>query len=340
MIYYYYLMILVIIVLVLNNFLKKNFFLTSNTGDNHQLFTSNSQVPLSGGLVLYLGFLYTYVEQISIIVPLSLLLSIGIFSDLKILTSAKLRLFLQIFIVLLFTTLNDLKIADTRLELLDLFLNYDVFNYSFVIFCILIVINGTNFLDGLNTLNLGYYLLVTGSLWFLEHNNLIIIDTFNVSYIFYLLLCVYFLNFFNLLYLGDSGSYILGFMYSFFLINVYNQNFTILSPFFIILLLWYPCFENLFSMIRKNKLNISTLKPDTNHFHQLVFFYFKKKLQFNILLTNVFSANLINIFNIFNFIIALKYIYHTKILIGLILLNLISYIIIYLSLFSFKIKKV
>ena len=35
----------------------------------------------------------------------------------------------------------------------------DIFNYIFVTFCILIILNGTNFTDGLNTLVIGYYLI-------------------------------------------------------------------------------------------------------------------------------------------------------------------------------------
>ena len=55
---------------------------------------------------------------------------------------------------------------------------------------------------------------------------------------------------FNQFFLGDSGAYFLSFFIGFILIEIYNANLKI-SPYFIILLLWYPCFENLFSIIRK-----------------------------------------------------------------------------------------
>ena len=79
--------------------------------------------------------------------------------------------------------------------------------------------------------------------------------------------------------MGDSGSYALGLMCGYFLIKIYELNQEI-SPYFIILLLWYPCFENLFSIIRKFSFRKSPINADNNHLHQLVYFYLKKKRKF------------------------------------------------------------
>ena len=54
----------------------------------------------------------------------------------------------------------------------------------------------------------------------------------------------------NKLFMGDSGAYVLGTICGYLLIKVHGENQEI-SPYFIILLFWYPCFENLFSIIRK-----------------------------------------------------------------------------------------
>ena len=43
-----------------------------------------------------------------------------------------------------------------------------------------------------------------------------------------------------------------------------------ISPYFIILLIWYPCFELLFSMIRRIVLNFYSYEPDTMHLHQMI----------------------------------------------------------------------
>ena len=66
---------------------------------------------------------------------------------------------MQISLVILFVSITDLKIQDTRIFLLDELLENMLFNCLFVSFCILILINGSNFIDGLNTLNIGYYLI-------------------------------------------------------------------------------------------------------------------------------------------------------------------------------------
>ena len=149
---------------------------------------------------------------------------------------------------------------------------------------------------------------------------------------------VFLLNFFNKFYLSDSGSYLLGFIFSVFLIYLYNSN-NNLSPFFIILLLWYPCFETLFSMIRKKILNKSVMNPDTNHLHQLIFFFIYRNFKIQIIHANIIAANVINLYNLIIFLIAMNFINHSQIQIMLILLNLIIYTVIYFKVFIFKIQK-
>ena len=103
---------------------------------------------------------------------------------------------------------------------------------------------------------------------------------FPITFLIPSLILLFFLNIYNKLFLGDSGSYLLGFLFSIELINFYLNNLNI-SPFFIILLLWYPAFENLFSILRKINFNKSPIYPDTNHLHQLIFSFFRKKKIFS-----------------------------------------------------------
>ena len=178
--------------------------------------------------------------------------------------------------------------------MLDRLLSYNVFNYIFVSFCILIVINGSNFFDGLNTLNLGYYLLISLVIYYLKKNNSIFVNETFINYILIVLIIAFFLNLTNKIYLGDAGSYLLGFTFSIFLINLYIENSQI-SPFFIIVLLWYPSFETLFSIVRKNIMNKSPMEPDSNHLHQQYFIFCASAS--NKYLSNL-SANLINLYNL------------------------------------------
>ena len=137
-------------------------------------------------------------------------------------------------------------------------------------FCILVVINGYNFIDGVNTSLIGYCLIISSSLYYLELNGIQVSQILDLHSLISVLVAIFILNFFNKLYLGDSGSYLLGLLFAICLIDTYQINDS-MSSLFIISLLWYPAFENLFSILRKVKFSISPINPDTNHLHQLLF---------------------------------------------------------------------
>ena len=338
--YLIYLLLLTSCVVILNKYLVDKKFLTSNTGDEHQKFTSKINTPLTGGILIYLSFLYLF-NQLDkyFILFSSIIFLLGIFSDMKFLKSAKFRLFLQMLFILIFVYLSEMRINDTRVFLLDQLLTNSFFNNIFVVFCILIIVNGSNFFDGLNTLCIGYYLIISLIVFYLNLNgNIVINDIVIINFITVLLIC-FILNSFNKIFLGDSGSYLLGFIFAIFLIELYNLNRHI-SPFSIILMLWYPSFELLFSMIRKKTLSMSPLEPDSNHLHQLLFHFLKKKNTLKISSANFMSANLINAYNLIIFLISMNNITNTQIQIILILLNLTIYTVIYFKLFILKNKKV
>jgi UDP-N-acetylmuramyl pentapeptide phosphotransferase/UDP-N-acetylglucosamine-1-phosphate transferase len=211
-------------------------------------------------------------------------------------------------------------------------------NYFFVTFCILIIVNGSNFIDGMNTLCIGYYLLITSIIYYLKLSDLISIENISILYLFIVLLFAFIINLKNKFFLGDSGSYLIGFIFSILLINIYKWN-PGLSPFFIILLLWYPSYENLFSIFRKNILKKSAMYPDANHMHQLIFFFIRKKYKFTSFVTNIFTAQLINFYNLLIMLIALNFINKSMTQVYLIFFNIMVYNIIYFKLFKFKYTK-
>ena len=334
-----YLFLLTFLLLLINRIFLRNDILISETGDRHQKFASKQKVPLTGGIFLFLSFLFFINDQIlSFILFSFLILLLGIFSDLKQIKSALTRLIVQISLVLSFVVFNDLQLLYTKIYLLDKLLSYEVFNYLFVSFCILIVINGSNFFDGLNTLNLGYYLSLTLCIYYLGLNDFIFLNEVLINYILVILLISFILNLMNKIYLGDAGSYLLGFTFSIFLINIYLEN-TQISPFFIILLLWYPSFETLFSIIRKNIMNKSPMKPDSNHLHQHIFYVIYKNNTLTKYSSNLLSANLINLYNLIIFIISVNFFSNSQIQVLLILLNISLYTFIYFKLFITRYKK-
>ena len=334
-----YLLTLTIIFLFINKLLIQKKILISETGDLHQKFASKSSVPLTGGLFIFFGYFYFINEKIFSFMIFSFIIFIlGIFSDLKLIKSASKKLLLQIFLILSYTVFNDVQINDTRLIFLDNILHNNYINYLFVTFCILIIVNGSNFIDGMNTLCVGYYLLITFIIFYLQLNEIIALKYISIFYILILLLFVFLLNIVNQLYLGDSGSYLLGFSFSIFLISIYNWN-QYISPFFVVLLLWYPSYENLFSITRKNIIKRSPMYPDAKHLHQLIFFYIIKKLNRNIFLANILTAQIINFYNLIIFFIGLNFMHNSIIQILLILFNIGVYTLVYLKFFKFKYQK-
>ena len=334
-----YLLSLTIFILFINKLLIKKKILISETGDIHQKFSSKSSVPLTGGFFIFLGYLNFLDEKIfSFILFALIVLILGIFSDLKIIKSAQKKFFLQILLILSYVIFNDVQINDTRIIFLDYILQNNYINYFFVAFCVLIIINGSNFIDGMNTLCIGYYLLISSIIFYLQLNEIIAIKDISIFYIFILLLTIFLLNLVNQLYLGDSGSYLLGFSFAIFLISIYNWNQHI-SPFFIVLLLWYPSYENLFSIFRKNVLKRSPMYPDAKHMHQLVFFYIKKKYDLDILLANILTGQIINFYNLIVFLVSLNFINNSKVQILLILFSIMVYTATYYKFFKYKYEK-
>ena len=116
---------------------------------------------------------------------------------------------------------------------------------------------------------------------------------------------------------------------------IYKENPNI-SPYYIILLIWYPCFELLFSIIRKFNLNSSPIKPDTNHLHQLIFYLLKIKFNLSSLKSNNISSLIILLYNFFIIFLGSKSIYNTQLQIILIILSALVYTFVYNFLLKYK----
>ena len=228
-------------------------------------------------------------------------------------------------------------IGSTRINFVDQILQNNYFNYCFVLFCLLVLVNGSNFIDGLNGLLIGHYLLILFFLiWLNPELNLFL--EYNLLWnLLYILTFIFILNFANKLFMGDSGSYSVALFFGILLIKAYysNQSF---SPFFVILLLWYPCFENLFSILRKFNLKRSPLYPDNNHLHQLIYFFVKKKYAMKNISANRLSSVIILFYSFIIFLIGSINISSTERQIFLIILSSCLYGFVYLKLFLFKHK--
>ena len=320
-----------LLIFIISIYLKKNNSYSNYTGDNHQIFTNDKNIPLVGGFALIIPTVLISPYDYTLSLFLISIFSIGFFSDKKILISPKLRFLFQFVIVAFSIFLLNLEITSSRIMFFDNLLENSNFNLFFTAFCLLILINGSNFIDGLNSLLVTYISIVIYTLIKLNFIPEIINYQNNISYFFIFLIILVLLNFKNLLMLGDAGAYILSFYTGYLIIKCHNFN-TDVSPYFFITLIWYPCFENLFSIIRKLSTSSSPFTPDNNHLHQLFFNLVNTKIFKSKIISNNFSSLVINFFNFNILFFAAINPYNTIYQIKLILFSIVCYFLAFLVL--------
>ena len=219
-------------------FCRRNNFFVDYKLEKHKRFSSKFKSNSIGGILLAIFFIYYYsLKQIDYIFLTFLIsiLVIGIMSDIKKLNNVGLRFFLQLILIIFFIKILGLEIRTTKIDFIDTILSNTYVNILFVTFCLMVLINGGNFIDGLNGLLLKYYLLIF-VLIFLNFNHYQTIDeNFLINLIFVLIILLLF-NSFGFIYMGDAGAYVLSLFVGIYLIDFSFDN-TFISPYFVILLL-------------------------------------------------------------------------------------------------------
>ena len=303
----------------------------------HQKYSSDFLGNPMGGYVIFFFIILfkLYLDYLELFFLFTIFF-LGILSDIKIFNSPIKRLFFQIFVILTSISFSEIGISSTRIDFIDYLLVNKMINIFFTTFCILIVINGSNFIDGLNGLVTGYYLIIITLLLNYELNlDLYFQRNLLVNFVIVLIILLL-VNFLNKVFLGDNGSYLVGFLFSIYLIKVHQLNSSV-SPYFIILLLWYPCFENLFSIIRKKITKVLATNPDNSHLHQLFFQFILKKYKIkNKLTANNLTSLIINTYHFLIFYTGFQSINLTNVQLYLLGINIIVYICLYIFLYRFN----
>ena len=329
----------IFLIILIFNFLLNKFDLIKDKKDTslHKRFIENKfEPPFSGGIFIIL-LIVIYLDASLIFKFLILtIFFIGFFSDLNLFKSINLRFYLQFILVVLTLYFSDLYIQSIRIEFIDNLLNNYLFKVFLTTFCVLILINGSNFLDGVNTLVIGYYALVLYFVSTIDSPNISFISDDFINLLIFSLLILLVLNCFNQLLLGDNGSYLVSVFVGIYLIDLTNNN-VLISPYFVMNLLWYPAYETLFSIIRKVLTKKSALSPDNLHLHQLVYLYLKDKIS-NKYHANSLSGVMINIYNLVIFYFASQDYSNTKYQLLLFSLSFLIYNFLYLTL-KFNLKK-
>lgn len=205
---------------------------------------------------------------------------IGFLDDIKIIKSPRVRLFFLLFSINLIIYYFDIETPKFQILNLDEILTQINWLRIFLLsICFIFIINGSNFIDGYNGLLIGQFSII-----------LIILNIINFYFFNYELLflgCAFLslsisLLIFNFpkakLFLGDSGSYLIGAILSYLLIKTSISTKSTIPPFFYACIVYYIFFEVIFSFFRKlifEKKN--PMFPDRKHLHMLIFNFLNKK---------------------------------------------------------------
>ncbi len=333
--------IIFIIIYFISNkfFIKKNILLDKIEISKHksEVLTNNS-TPLTGGLILIIFlFFIPIIQDKFLIISIFLIYVLGLLSDLNILSSPSKRIFFQSFIIISFIFLSDLEVKTISIDFFDRMLELKFFNVLFLLSCLLVLVNGTNFIDGLNTLVINYFLIVLITIYFSSIHYNLNLDYFLFNNLIMILAIISIFNFFGKSFLGDSGTYSLAFLMGIICIEFIFNNSEIVSPYFVALLLWYPAIENLFSIIRRTIFKKKLSNPDNLHLHHLIYNFIKKKNFFqNKILLNSLSGILINFYNLLVIFLSSQYLNNSKSLVMILFFNIVIYLVTYFFLKNFK----
>jgi UDP-GlcNAc:undecaprenyl-phosphate/decaprenyl-phosphate GlcNAc-1-phosphate transferase len=256
----------------------------------------------TGGIAISVILLFAIIlfdsfdKNISSILSISFLISIVGFIDDKYDLNIGGKLSLQVFPILYLLILGNLvlnQIGDYNYFRTDL----GSFALPFSLISVLFLINAFNYFDGMDG-TLGFTSIsVLAILYFLasEHNSHYLVNQLNIKFLLIVIMIpISIFLFFNFsflklpkLFLGDSGSLLLGFIISFLLIYFANQNF--IHP---ILLAWSVVifvYEFLSINIIRLKNKQALFKPGRDHLHHILAKKTKSVYVTNILifLTNI-----------------------------------------------------
>ena len=235
----------------------------------HRIPTINT-----GGLIIYSFFLSVvslgeFNHNIELIVTIGFFVCLTGFVDdrINLNPSNKIVLILipSIYLILSGISINDLG----QYEYLGN-LELGKFKIPFLLMAIGLLINATNYIDGIDGLLLTFFLSC------LLYYIFLIDDSKTVNLLKFFVIASFFNLILNLLpskskfkvFSGDSGSLFIGFFISFMTIELYNS-FNI-HPAFLIWPLWYPVYDFLFVSINRLLNKKSIFKPDNTHLHHVI----------------------------------------------------------------------
>jgi UDP-GlcNAc:undecaprenyl-phosphate/decaprenyl-phosphate GlcNAc-1-phosphate transferase len=238
-------------------------------------------IPLIGGLAIYLTLLastfltnHPLPHQIAFVVAATILISVGLIDDYRGL-GVKIRLIAQIAAGLIMTQVADIKI-DNLGDLLGFGeLHLGFFASAFTVFAIVGGINAFNMVDGMDGLAGSLSLISIASLagvsWISQDFN-----TFSFCLIFIAALIAFLslnLRIFGRsnakIFLGDSGSTLLGFTICWLAIGSSQGEQALITPPTVLWIMALPLMDSVCIMLRRLRKGRSPFQPDREHLHHI-----------------------------------------------------------------------
>jgi len=247
----------------------KHSFLIDDANDTKPQSFHKNDTPRAGGIGILAGMFLLALVPLGLKFLLSIILAFfsGIFEDFHNSLSPKMRLFLQ-----LIAAMSAVVLTDAIVTYLGLGISMPYWmGVIFSAFAIVGMMNAINIIDGFNGLASGIILLILISFAIVSYqqNNpdiLIVISITSGATLGFMIL-----NFpKGKIFLGDGGAYLLGFIVAVIGILLASQ-YEAVSPWYIFAIFIYPVWEVIFSIIRKLSKGFSPLRPDSYHFHMLVY---------------------------------------------------------------------
>ena len=237
-------------------------------------------------------FLFYRYSLISFFICPFIIFLIGMYDDRFNLDPTKKLLFTAI--VVTFGVLSDpnLVIENLKFEFIDYEFNLNRLNQAFTILCILLFINAFNMLDGINLLAGLYSLFLFSIIYFFKVPDPFI-ALFSLAIFTYLIL-----NAFNKIFLGDSGTLLLGYLLATVTIFSYNVQ----DKFFpeeVFFLMLFPGLEILRLSLTRIVNEKNAFSPDRNHLHHLLLARFGYLFSLSLILSLIVIPNLL--YYMFNF---------------------------------------
>jgi UDP-GlcNAc:undecaprenyl-phosphate/decaprenyl-phosphate GlcNAc-1-phosphate transferase len=243
--------------------------------DNIRKFHKTS-TPLLGGIMIFSTiivlilfiFLSDHYNRINLIIFIASLFFflIGLIDDIFMISYKYKFILLSLFYSIFVILEPNLQISKIYFSTFEGFIYTGDYSVLFTVICLLLLSNAINLIDGINGLCILISIIILS--W-------ILITFKDKNFIYIIIISLFLILFFNLksyIFLGDSGSLLLGSLVGFLIINNYNNRIILNSypveDIFIVLMI--PGIDMLRVFILRLLKKKNPFTPDRNHLHHLL----------------------------------------------------------------------